>query len=286
MNSQHYEDIIMKTVHEYFGEAILPFLGIHEPIIDIGPTEIPILNLTQIYMDFTFLTGNGTYLHFEFQTTDGGTRDLARFHSYEAWLHYNTGKPVITYVIFTGELVKPVYEETYGINTYRTIPISMQDKDADILLDTLKENRKLQKPLSQTDLVGLALTPVMGSKKSRSQRIFEAVTLIRNEKNEDAQRVLAVLYAFAEKFMKDPKELEKLKEVMRMTRLGQMLFDEGLEQGLEQGRESGIEDGLNLINQLNNLLLRDDRIEDLKKAASDIAYQKQLIREYHLDDRI
>ena len=65
-----------------------------------------------------------------------------------------------------------------------------------------------------------------------------------------------------------------------------MLFDEGLEQGLEQGRESGIEDGLNLINQLNNLLLRDDRIEDLKKAASDIAYQKQLIREYHLDDRI
>lgn len=272
----------MKTVHEYFGEAILPFLGIHEPIIDIGPTEIPILNLTQIYMDFTFLTGNGTYLHFEFQTTDGGTRDLARFHSYEAWLHYNTGKPVITYVIFTGELIKPVYEETYGINTYRTIPISMQDKDADILLDTLKENRKLQKPLSQTDLVGLALTPVMGSKKSRSQRIFEAVTLIRNEKNEDAQRVLAVLYAFAEKFMKDPKELEKLKEVMRMTRLGQMLFDEGL----EQGRESGLEDGLNLINQLNNLLLRDDRIEDLKKAASDIAYQKQLIREYHLDDRI
>ncbi len=201
-------------------------------------------------------------------------------------------------MIFTGELIKPVYEETYGINTYRTIPISMQDKDADILLETFKENKKLQKPLSQTDLVALALTPVMGSKKSRSQRIFEAVTLIRNEKNEDAQRVLAVLYAFAEKFMKDPTELEKLKEVMRMTRLGQMLFDEGLEQGreagleqgLKQGREAGLklglEQGCEVINQLNTLLLRDDRIEDLKKAASDIAYQKQLIKEYHLDDRI
>lgn len=129
----------MKTVHEYFGKAILPFLGIHETIVDIGPTEIPVLTLTQLYMDFTFLTESGTYLHFEFQTTNGGIRDLQRFHSYEAWLHYNTGKPVITYVIFTGDIVNPVYEEIYGINTYRIVPISMQDKNADTLLNTLKK---------------------------------------------------------------------------------------------------------------------------------------------------
>ena len=75
-----------------------------------------------MYMDFTFLTENDRYLHFEFQSTDGAVVDLRRFHSYEAWMHYITGKDVITYVIFTGDIEKPVYEETYGINTYRVRP--------------------------------------------------------------------------------------------------------------------------------------------------------------------
>ncbi len=118
--------------------------------------------------------------------------------------------------------------------------------------------------------------------------------LIRDERSEDAQHVVAVLYAFAEKFMKDPKELERLKGVMLMTRLAQMLFDEGLEQGrelgLEQGRELGLEQGrklgLELINQLNTMLLKDNRINDLKKASSDTAYQRQLIKEYRLDETL
>lgn len=59
---------------------------------------------------------------------------------------------------------------------------------------------------------------------------------------------MALLYAFAEKLVHNPKDSSELKEVMLMTRLGQMLFDDGLEQGREQGlaqgREQGLEQGL------------------------------------------
>lgn len=51
-----------------------------------------------------------------------------------------------------------------------------------------------------------------------------------------------MLYALADKFL-DNEELEEIKEVVRMTRLGQMLLDEGMERGIEKGMEYGKDAG-------------------------------------------
>ena len=44
----------------------------------------------------------------------------------------------------------------------------------------------------------------------------------------------AVLYTFANKFLSND-DLDKVKEVMFMTRLGQMLVNDGIEIGIEKG---------------------------------------------------
>ena len=44
-----------------------------------------------------------------------------------------------------------------------------------------------------------------------------------------------MLYAMADKFL-DIVDLEKLKEDMIVTRLGQMIWEDGIEEGIEQGR--------------------------------------------------
>lgn len=51
-----------------------------------------------------------------------------------------------------------------------------------------------------------------------------------------------ILKLMADKFL-EPAELNKLKEEIHMTQLGQMLVDWGIEQGLEKGIEKGIEQG-------------------------------------------
>ena len=43
-----------------------------------------------------------------------------------------------------------------------------------------------------------------------------------------AEKTTAMLYTLADKFL-DKAELDEIKEVIRMTRLGQMLMDEGME---------------------------------------------------------
>lgn len=302
-SDKNYEDIVLKTAHTYFGKELLPLWDIHEELEDDnGITEIPVLVLTNMYMDFTFLTKSGKYLHFEFQTTDGGIGDLRRFHSYEAWLHYISGKDVITYVIFTGGIRKICYEESYGINTYRTMPICMDVANADSILAQLHEKKARGEALTDKDLAQLALTPLFEGASSPKERIIDAARLMKGQHNSKATHAMAMLYAFAEKFLDNEQDLKDIKEVIFMTRLGQMIFDEGeqkglergekigLERGLEQGEKIGLERGLKQgaklaterINRLYALLLFDSRIDDIRRAAVDSEYLEKLFKEYQL----
>ena len=58
-----------------------------------------------------------TYIHVEFQTTNKGKDDLRRFRAYESLLSFQTGKDVVTYVVYSNG-IKNVHTilET-GINT-------------------------------------------------------------------------------------------------------------------------------------------------------------------------
>lgn len=57
-------------------------------------------------------------------------------------------------------------------------------------------------------------------------------------KDEESQKIQAVIYALAEKFLKY-EEMDEIKGVINMTRLGQMLVNDGIAQGLTQGMSQG-----------------------------------------------
>lgn len=77
----------------------------------------------------------------------------------------------------------------------------------------------------------------------------------------------AMLYALAIKFL-SREEMEKVKEVMSMTVLGEMLMQDGRDQ--ERAR----------INKLNQSLKNDNRLEDLLHSIDDPKFQEQLMKEY------
>lgn len=53
----------------------------------------------------------------------------------------------------------------------------------------------------------------------------------------------------------------------------------GRAEGKQEGRKEGIEAGEKRINTLNNILINSNRIDDLKRAATDKTFQSQLIDE-------
>ena len=141
-----------------------------------------------------------------------------------------------------------------GINTYRVKVIRLKDWNAETFLEDMKKKQEHAQPLEKKELLKLVLLPLMGGRVSQKERIREGFHILggerENQKSTELRQMEGVLYALAEKFQ-EKKELEELKEEVKVTRLGQMLYDDGWNDGwadgLSRGEESGISRGMSTI---------------------------------------
>lgn len=187
------------------------------------------------------------------------------------------------------ELIEIDIENLYmdcGINTYRVHPIYLTGLQADKILKNVKSKIESGFTLNEEDFANLTLTPLMASTMSRKNIIKEAIQIVRQEKQPTAEKTMAMLYTLADKFL-NTDELEEIKEVLTVTRLGQMIYDDGIKKGIEQGIEKGIEQGIEQEEMRNSALianlLKEKRVDDLQRSAEDKEYRKKLLKEFGLD---
>lgn len=276
------EDAALKTAWQFFASDLLPFFQISGSVKGIAPTELISLELKKLFQDFNLIMEDGSWKHFEFQSKNEGLAGLKRFRTYEALTSYQHKVPITTYVLFSGNIKNPMTSFSEGINTYKVAPIIMKRYSADRLIRRLQRKLKAKKELTKTDLVPLTLCLLMGGKMSLKDRVTESFHIIHSAShipNEDRSHMEAVLYLMADKFL-EPAELNKLKEEIHMTQLGQMLVDWGIEQGLEQGIQKGAKQKTQefIINALK-LGLSDEDILRLTECTSD---ELQAAREHWL----
>lgn len=272
INTKH-EDAIMKMGFGYFRESILKRLGINYEFVAEESPELIELKIHSMYMDFTFLTTEDFYVHFEFQTTETDWKDLLRFEAYEAVTAHKREKKVLTYVIYSGGIRNAVTELNCGFYTYRVEPVYLAGYDADKIFKRLKEKMNNGEVFDDEDFAGLALAPLMSGKQSRKEKIKEAIYYAKQGETVTAEKTVAILYTLADKFLKGI-ELQEIKEVVAMTRLGQMIYDDGVEKGMEKGMDR--------MAMLTSQLLKEKRLDDLQKATEDKEYCEQLMKEYNI----
>ena len=132
--------------------------------------------------------------------------------------------------------------------------------------------------MSEDDFANLTLTPLMTSKMCRKDVIKEAIQIVKQEKQLTAEKTMAMLYTLADKFL-SAGELNEIKEVLAMTRLGQMLYDDGVKKGMERGMEKKD----NQLTELTARLLEENRLDDLKRSTEDREFKKQLLKEFGIE---
>lgn len=232
------EDKILKTAAQFFGDDLLPLMGIEGAIRYVAPTEQIHLEVRRLEEDFNFAMEDGTLRHLEFESDSIVTKDLRRFREYEAYMSMAYQTPVITSVICTSDVKVLKDTLTEGLNSYRIEVIRLKDRDADTLFQTVKSHSSRKEPLTRKELLQILLTPLMTGVMSIKERVFSSLEIIRAEQNgleqEERRRMEAVLYALAIKFL-DRGELEQVKERFGMTILGQMLMEDGMKKGIEKG---------------------------------------------------
>lgn len=264
-----WEDRALKAAAQFMGKELLPFLGVKCTIKRVAPTEQIYLQTEAFSEDFNYELLEGGLLHLEFESDVITKEDLRRFRVYEALLSYQYKTAVTTCVICTAAAKNIPNELKEGINSYRVQIVRLKNWNADEIISAL-EVKQRNMSLEREELLRLILTPLMGGKMPQPERIRRSFQLLREEqkirKTSELSQMQAVLYALAEKFL-SVGEMQKIKEEIHMTRLGQMIFDDGLEEGE------------NRVNRLISCLLEQDRIDDIKRAVEDRDYQKKLFVE-------
>lgn len=246
------EDMVMKMGIQYFGDVLLPFLGIQEPVTAVMPTELIYLEARRLNEDYNFARKDGSWLHLEFESDSVRTEDLRRFRSYEAVASYTYHVPVTTYVICSSTVKDIMSKFTEGINTYQVEIIRLKDWDADRLFEKLFEMKEKGKTILREDFIPVLVSSLMSGIMPTKDRIINGSRLLQDAVGLNRDEILnmqAVLYALANKFL-DDKDLEMVKEVMSMTRLGEMLLQDGIKQGIEQGIEQGVHAMVSTLQEL------------------------------------
>ena len=273
--AQQHEDVALKVATLFFGQELLPRFGITGKVVGIAPTELVQIELHKQNQDFNLVMEDGTWKHFEFQSTNEGIKGLKRFRNYEATTSYHHDVSVTTYVLYSGKIKNPVTEFTEGINTYRIWPIIMRKDNADELLKDLETRVENKEEITKADVVPLVLCLLMGGKSTLKDRVMRSLRITRASKavaKEDIDRVEMVIYTMADKFLNEF-EMEEVREMMKMTKLGQIILRDGKAEGRAEI----------LINQISKKLAKGKSVAEIANALEETEEViEQMIREHKL----
>ncbi len=281
----NHEDYALKVMAQFFQDEIMPALNIEGQVVGTLPTEGIHLELKKGFEDFNYLMSDGTIKHFEFQSSNEGIAGLKRFRMYESQMSYQHKTAVTTYVLFSGNIKKPMTEFQEGINTYRIVPIIMRDRNANEVIEKLTRKVNSEENITKVDLLPLVLMPLMGGTVSLKERISAAYKIthrITNIDEEVIRKVEAVIYVMADKFLNSA-EMEQLKEEIKMTKLGQMLYDDGKAIGIAEGKAEGKVEGMTKIMQLIRCMSEDGNLEYIPKLATDPDFYQAMVVKYNIE---
>jgi len=207
-------------------------------IISVKPTELPVINVSDRNMDFVFELEDNSLLHLEFQTT-WKKADLLRFAQYDIALYQKERRKINTVVIYSGKYESAENELDMGSNKYKVLQVFMIKYDGIKRYKEIKGKIEKGEPLTDKDLMDLVFLPLMRNEKSEEEVTKEALELaieIPDENKKEA--VIGSLLGFSDNYVRE-EYLNKLKEVIRMTKIGASLFEEGVEKGKREGKREG-----------------------------------------------
>ena len=200
------------------------------------------MEIQDFLMDFTYEMEDGSWCHLEFESDSIKTDDLRRFRACDAVLSYHHKVVVNTVVLCSSRVVRIREHLTEGRNVYWVQVIRLKDRDADDVIHELEEQKMAGAGLEWEDLMSLLLTPLMDGEMAQGERIGRSLVLLEDERERFGREKLigmqSVLYAFAMKFL-EKDELEKIRRILKMTILGQMLTEDARREGEAVGRREG-----------------------------------------------
>ena len=244
--AQPIEDIIMKSIVELFKGDAVKFFGIDNRVVEVvtlsadARTELLHIHVQRNINDWILILDDGSYLHIEFQS-DYDSQDLVRFMISDATLYFKVRKRIRTIVVYTADIKSTATTLDAGVFQYKVEPFYMSELNGDDRYEALRVKVDAGERLSKQDLMSIVFLPMMQSDVDKVTRFERSINLSKEVPVKDEQvQIQAMLQLLAEKFVKDPAMLKRLKEMISVGLIAEMIRQDAV-------RDNSVEIAKNLL---------------------------------------
>jgi len=227
----------MKAVMELFKGDAVKFFGINKQIVSAttiaaaARTELTHIHIQKNIDDWILEADDNSFIHFEFQS-DYDPRDLSRFMVSDAILYYSVQKPIRTIIVYTADIKDTITVLDAGAIQYSVDAFYMSTLDGDTTYEAIRSKIATGKPLTKQDLMSIVFLPMMMSDVDRVTRFERSISLSKEIPVDDEQlQIQAMLHLLADKFVKDPIMMQKLKEMISMSALTELIRQDAIKEG-------------------------------------------------------
>ena len=244
------KDITSKLMAETLKGRSLAAFGLPElKIMDILPTNLPVIESNELRLDNLFLLSDGSLAIIDYESSFS-RENFVKYLNYIARVirrfairrELKDLKQLKMVVIYTADVESA--EERYDLGGLILVVESayLIHLDGSQIYHRLKNKIDAGEKLTEEELMELMILPLTVKGKKRKQETIEkAVNLGKRLPDREGQlKVIAGILTFTDKVI-DRAYAKKLEEEMQMTLVGQMLMEEGYQRGIEKGIEKGIQ---------------------------------------------
>ena len=283
------KDIASKLTGEILVGKNLAVFGLpHLSITGILPTNLPVIESNELRIDNLFQLADGSLAIMDYESSFD-RENFIKYLNYIARVlkryagqnRLNEVWKIKMLVLYTADVERA--EEVYDLGglTLEVESAYLVRQDTEGIYKRLDEKLLAGERLGEEELMQLMILPLTVKGRQNKQVMIErSVELARRIPERDRTiRALAGILTFSDKVI-DEAYKNRIKEEMRMTQIGQMIFEDGVIAGKAEGEVIGKELGENDFAALTGRLIEDSRMEDLAKATKDKTYRAVLYREY------
>ena len=231
------KDIIFKILSENYKNKSLSVYGLDlPPIKEILPTNLPSIQLDEKRADNIFRLVNDTILILEYESSSD-VKNLVKYghYAFRVTEAYYDGKPhkVVIVVIYTGDIDSAADSLDLGCMQLQVRQVFLSAFDGNKIYEELERKVRANEPLSDEDVMRFIILPLM-SKNDKQELIETAVSLAKEVDDEYKQNfIIAGILSATDKFI-DKNYSNKLKEWLKMTKVGRLFEEEKIEYANEK----------------------------------------------------
>lgn len=237
------KDIEFKMLSESFKEKSFAAYGLNLPKIKaVLPTNLPAVSANELRMDNLFLLEDHTYALVDYESEDS-VENRIKYVDYIARIvkrcyKENVVVPVIRMVvIYTGDVEQADDTFWVGCMTLRMEQACVSGLPTEDIYRTVKHKLEHGERLTEQELMRLIILPLAKKgKEGKRERIRQVIELAKRIGDEQEQKfVFAGLLVVSDKFI-DKADAETIRREITMTKVGRLIFEDGMAEGERKER--------------------------------------------------